>query len=58
MKSIHCKDTGKMIGWLHREYKETISVINFVGIKSKGVVTRGWRKSNLTEYSNGKNSEK
>lgn len=56
LKPVYLKE-GKLIGYLWKEYKETVSVINFVGIKSKPVISRGWRKSNLdgfekTEYVN------
>ncbi|MCK5615732.1 hypothetical protein KAR91_78440 [Candidatus Pacearchaeota archaeon] len=52
MKAIHSINDGKFLGWLHKEYKNTVSLINFEGIKSKPKVSRGWRKASLKEYQN------
>lgn len=49
MKALHWTD-GKMIGYLWKEYKDTVSVINFEGIKCKPRITRRCLKSNIKEF--------
>lgn len=52
LKSLHWTD-GRMIGYLWKEYKDTVSVINFEGIKCKPRITRRCLKSNIKEYQEG-----
>lgn len=50
MIALHLKENNKFIGYLHKEYKDTVSVINFKWIKCKPIISRGWRKANIKEY--------
>lgn len=49
LKTLHWTD-GKMIGYLWKEYKDTVSVINFEGVKCKPRITRRCLKSNIKEF--------
>jgi hypothetical protein len=49
LKALHWID-GKMIGYLWKEYKDTVSVINFDGIKCTPRITRRCLKSNIKEF--------